>query len=306
MDKQNSESEVEILKKRIEQLENLQKLKDSLRTMNVPTCQLCMEPVECPVTFNNVQKVNGEIKYGKCAASQANPTCLMCAREYVLRMRKQGKQHFNCLYRCCTVKDNKFETYGEIGRKPDDVPEPTLYRQMRDNGVTVCRRCHTDCITVYDLAMHIKNTCPERMVTCKICKKDMKQRDLDEHAKSCYFMCLYCGIEIPILDKKKIPKHQCMKKPLFKCKFCNYSFNTETIMNFATQGFTHNCSRVYKTECVPCNSGVSRMMTSTTNAQGVPLTVDDEAKLFTQTPIIIHQNQNTTSTIEDFPDSVIL
>ena len=97
-----------------------------------------------------------------------------------------------------------------------------------------------------------------------------------------------------------------MKKPLFKCKFCNYSFNTETIMNFATQGFTHNCSRVYKTECVPCNSGVSRMMTSTTNAQGVPLTVDDEAKLFTQTPIIIHQNQNTTSTIEDFPDSVIL
>lgn len=189
----NSENRI----RELEELLKIEKQKNNLTISNrVPICQICFEPVECPVTFNN----NND---GKCKSSQCNPSCLLCVRKYVDQKVKNGSTTFTCLSRCCTLEfgNPPCMVYGEIGRSLDDVPEPTMYRMIGSEGVTQCRRCNTDCVTVYNLAKHIRNECSFRKVKCKCCKKIMLDKSLKEHEKNCYFKCNLCGIRLPYLTK---------------------------------------------------------------------------------------------------------
>uniref|UniRef100_A0A6C0BU08 TRAF-type domain-containing protein n=1 Tax=viral metagenome TaxID=1070528 RepID=A0A6C0BU08_9ZZZZ len=223
----------------------------------IPTCQICFEPVECPVTFNTCDGF-------KCHASQSNPSCLLCVRSLLDNMKKQSKNEFTCLWKCCTLKNKGYLTYGEIGRKADDVAEPTMYRMMGSEGITQCRRCNIDCVTVYNLAMHIKKECQRRRVSCNICKKMMEAKELPEHEKTCFYKCKYCHEKLPSVSKDETIHHYCKKKPIFTCKYCLYTFCIETLIEYYNNGTYHKCSKLYKNESVP----------STTSNQ-VPLTITD-------------------------------
>lgn len=210
----------------------------------IPQCQLCLQPVECPVTFNNS---NAQ----KCPASQSNPSCLICIRTWLDNMRRQGKETFPCFWKCCTMTNKGYITYGELGRKPDDVPEPSMYRMMGSEGTTQCRRCNTDCVTVYNLAMHIKNTCTLRKISCKICKKMMDAKDQEAHQKTCYYKCQYCGYKLLPVSKSETIQHFCKKKPIFTCKYCPTTFCIETLVNNYNNNLYHKCCKLYKNESVP-------------------------------------------------------
>ncbi len=222
----------------------------------IPQCQLCLQSVECPVTFNNS---NG----GKCPASQSNPSCLLCVRIWLDNMRKQGKETFPCFWKCCSMTNKGYITYGELGRKADDVAEPTMYRMMGSEGTTQCRRCNTDCVTVYNLAMHIKKTCPLRKISCNICKKMMDAKDLPAHQKNCYYKCQYCHDELPSVSKSETIQHFCKKKPIFTCKYCSMTFCIETLAHNYNNGLYHKCCKLYKNESLPATS--NRITTSATD-----------------------------------------
>jgi hypothetical protein len=219
----------------------------------IPQCQLCFEPVECPVTFNNV---NG----AKCPASQSNPSCLLCVRTWLDNMRNQGKETFPCFWNCCTMTNKGYITYGELGRKANDVAEPTLYRMMGSEGTTQCRRCNTDCVTLYNLAMHIKNTCTFRKISCNICKKIMHAKDMENHQETCYYKCQYCNDKLPFVSKSETIQHFCKKKPIFTCKYCSMTFCIETLVDNYNDGSYHKCCKLYKNESVPSTG--SRMSTT--------------------------------------------
>ena len=239
------------------QIRNLQ-LRLQLKQKNIPTCQLCLNEVECPVTLNgfiNELQTGREI-IKKCPNSQVNPICLICARAWMENNKKTNKITWQCLSRCCIIKDRGYETYGEIGRKIDDVPEPTLYRQLGDNGITQCRRCNVDCVTVYNLAVHIKTSCRLRKVCCQICKSVMTADELEKHKINCYYECKYCKIQIPKVNKDEILEHLCDYKPIFKCKFCDYSFSTNEIIKQGTNFKIHKCARLYKNETKVKNNQV--------------------------------------------------
>jgi hypothetical protein len=210
----------------------------------IPQCQLCFEPVESPVTFNNI---NGS----KCPASQSNPCCLLCVRNWLDNMKRQRKETFYCLWRCCTMSNKGYITYGELGRTATDVAEPTMYRMMGSEGVTVCRRCHTDCVTVYNLSTHIKTSCALRKISCTICKKIMEAKDLPKHRETCYYKCQYCGDNLPSVSKSETIQHYCKKKPIFNCKFCNMTFCIETLVTNYNNRQYHKCCKLYKNESVP-------------------------------------------------------
>ena len=234
--------------KRIRELEELLRIEKEKNNQTiskrVPVCQICFEPVECPVTFNNN-------KNQKCKSSQCNPSCLLCVRKYIDNKIKNGETTFNCLSRCCTLEvgNPPCMVYGEIGRSLDDVPEPTLYRMMGGEGETQCRRCNTDCVTGYNLAKHIKNECSFRKVKCKCCKKIMLEKDLKKHEENCYFKCKWCDIRLPYLEKNQIhTQHYCTKKPIFLVNGLSYSL--EEISNMYKNGRMHRDCMVSKYDSI--------------------------------------------------------
>ena len=165
-------------------------------------CNICHEIAQCPVTLNGfpIDGVHDISRPKKCKFSQSNPLCLLCVRDYMSFQKKQKKNGFKCFSNCCWITIRGWETYGEIGREPQDVAEPTLWRFMGKNGVTICRKCNVECNNVYDLGMHLKNKCIERNVNCPICFKSMSYKNLEEHLKNCKIYCVNCEEELEVIN----------------------------------------------------------------------------------------------------------
>jgi len=263
----NSEQRI----RELEELLRIEKEKNNQTISNrIPICQICFDPVECPVTFNNN-------KNQKCKSSQCNPSCLLCVRKYVDNKIKNGETTFTCLSRCCTIEvgNPPCMVYGEIGRLLDDVPEPTMYRMMGSEGVTQCRRCNTDCVTVYNLAKHIKNECSFRKVKCKCCKKIMLAKDLKAHEENCYFKCKWCDIRLPYLEKNQIvTQHYCKKKPIFVVSGFCYSF--EEINNMYNNGKIHKDCMVSKFDSIHVNTTKHKEPESSTRLSAFINTEENE------------------------------
>ncbi len=169
-------------------------------------CSICHEIPQCPVTLNGYPK-EGTMdinKPKKCKYSQSNPLCLLCVRDYMTFQKKNNNSGFKCFSNCCWITLRGWETYGELGREPDDVAEPTLWRFMDSNGETICRKCKKECNTVYDLGLHIKNECPERMVMCNICNTLVIYKNYKEHYNTCKIYCSECNEELITGDSKDI------------------------------------------------------------------------------------------------------
>ena len=283
--------DIESLKAKLREYELKEQKRKIMIDNTIPTCQICYEQVECPVTFNAWDFDNH--KQYKCSASQCNPVCLLCARTYIDNMKKSGRNTFKCLYNCCEMVNKGYMTYGELGRNPEDVPEPTLYRSMKDNGVTVCRRCNTDCVTVYNLATHIKSTCPKRKLPCYVCKKLFEACDLPRHHETCYFKCQYCGEKLPHVGKNENLQHICKKKPIFNCKFCSKTFDTETIFQMASEGKMHICCKLYKNESVPSTGSRIISQNNCTNVQGLAMSHEELESSFTDFPggVVLNNRQ---------------
>lgn len=185
--------------------------------IDIPECIVCCKPVTLPTTLNNKDFYTGT--YTKCSFSQRNPCCFFCVRKMM-----NGKKHFKCLANCCTIMTtNGWKVYGEIGRSPDDVAEPSMWSAMGSNGVTVCHRCNHDCGTVYELGIHVHNKCPQRKIKCKRCKKLIIANTMHKHNITCFTLCKFCNEKIydVTTDVGHTMGHFCKKKPLSNCNFCS-------------------------------------------------------------------------------------
>ena len=289
MDDSSNKLTYEELEKKNKQLEGLLVFQEEKRRCTIgariPTCQLCFDPVECPVTLNNNNS-------GKCPASQSNPSCLLCVRTWLDNMRTQNKNTFPCLWKCCDMSNKGYITYGELGRKPDDVAEPTLYRMMGSEGVTQCTRCHTDCVTVYNLAQHIKTSCPLRKIKCSTCKKMMLAEEMQKHEETCYYKCQYCGDKLPSVLKTETIQHLCKKKPIYSCKYCDVTFCIETLLDNYNNGNLHNCCKLYKNESIPSSMSqpAPHITDYQSNNRGSVLTQDNVSSRFGSTVYIDTRN----------------
>jgi hypothetical protein len=171
-------------------------------------CSICHEIPQCPVTLNghSMPGNNDMNKPKKCKYSQSNPTCLLCIRDYMTFQKKNKNTGFKCFSNCCWITLRGWETYGEIGRDAADVAEPTLWRFMDSNGDVKCRKCKKECETVYDLGLHIKNECPERMIMCSICNNLVVFKNYQEHSNNCKIYCCECNEELIITTDNNINK----------------------------------------------------------------------------------------------------
>ena len=228
-------------------------------------CPLCHEIPQCPVTLNGFpNNGNGcEGKMRKCTFSQSNPACLLCVRDYMYHHTEKKELWFACFSKCCYIHINGYQTYGDIGRSPEDVAEPTLWRWMDTEGVVECRRCEKNCNTVYELGIHIKNSCPCRKVMCEICNTLVDFKDFEEHKKQCSIFCVDCDQELiaktctilPLNDTRfnwikihdhKVLKdgkyvvltqknplivleHLCINKPISMCTICSKEITMSNI-----------------------------------------------------------------------------
>ena len=194
---------------------------------NVRTCPICCQQPEVPVWWNGDR--NG--KFESCSASQANPGCLRCMRDYIYHAVKNNQTKIKCFAGCHEINLNgpkKWQLYGERGRGPNDHPCEALARGLDDvgEGITKCRKCNQECHTVYNLGMHIKNMCSHRLTKCKRCKKEMKMYELEKHREICYHVCSWCdekdNIDANPIELKKdgTTDHFCPHKTLAKCRFC--------------------------------------------------------------------------------------
>ena len=84
--------DIESLKAKLREYELKEQKRKLMIDNTIPTCQICYEQVECPVTFNG-WNFNDHTQY-KCSASQCNPVCLLCARTYIDNMKRSGKNTF--------------------------------------------------------------------------------------------------------------------------------------------------------------------------------------------------------------------
>lgn len=246
-------------------------------------CPICHEIPSCPVTLNGSIKIEEGIvepRLRKCKFSQSNPSCLLCVRDYINYQTNHKKKGFNCFSNCCWIPIRGWETYGEIGREPEDVAEPTLWRALGKNGVVDCRKCNQKCESVYDLALHIKNSCPYRKVMCYICNTLIAGKDFKEHQKVCKIYCCDCNTELVVktpsmlgqnplggfkwikihkhsvlIDGEFVTKsqrkpivveqHYCEKKELIKCPYCKRAITIENIKSHII------CSKSVSDHCYP-------------------------------------------------------
>jgi len=230
----NSNQELEKHIRRVAELEKQLAKLQTENTLEIPSCIICKDVVELPVTLNVMKH---GIHISKCPSSQGNQSCLMCIRQCMtVHSRQNGnwckKQFtFSCPTGCCRIEANGWKTYGEIGRIADDVAEPTLWRNLGKNGITTCRRCNKEQGSVYELGKHVKLHCEKRKVWCNICEKIHQMEDDEEHKKKCFAFCKWCGVEEHIdTDRKRnvLTKHICSNKPIALCLFCNENYSQKT------------------------------------------------------------------------------
>jgi hypothetical protein len=195
---------------------------------NVRTCPICCQPPEVPVCLNGKPRICDLTE--PCSASQANPGCLRCVRNYIQYAVDDDKKEIKCFAGCHIInldRPKKWQIYGEMGRNGNDHPCNSLARALDDvgEGVTKCRKCDEECGSVYNLGMHIKNKCSHRQTKCELCKKKMKMYELEKHREECYRVCSWCdehnGVETkPIVLKNGTTDHYCPYKTLAKCRSC--------------------------------------------------------------------------------------
>lgn len=195
---------------------------------NVRTCPICYLPPEVPVCLNGKPRICDLTE--PCLASQANPGCLRCVRNYIQYAVDDDKKEIKCFAGCHIInldRPKKWQIYGEMGRNGNDHPCNSLARALDDvgEGVTKCRKCDEECGSVYNLGMHIKNKCSHRQTKCELCKKKMKMYELEKHREECYRVCSWCdehnGVETkPIVLKNGTTDHYCPYKTLAKCRSC--------------------------------------------------------------------------------------
>ena len=225
-------------------------------------CSICQEIPQCPVTLNGYpnDKLTSRDRPKKCKYSQSNPLCLLCVREYMTFQKNKNTSGFKCFSNCCWIELRGWETYGEIGREPEDVAEPTLWRFMDSNGITICRKCEKECKTVYDLGLHIKNECLERKILCSICNNIIIAKDYETHKNNCKIYCSECNEELIVTNtidsssdenglkwiklhrhavnkfvvktQRKpfiVKEHYCKEKNIATCRGCNNFININNI-----------------------------------------------------------------------------
>ena len=222
---------------------------------NVRTCPICCQPPEVPVWWNGTR--NGILE--PCSASQANPGCLRCVRDYIQHAVDNNQEHIKCFAGCHYInikRPKKWQLYGEMGRNANAHPCEALARALDDvgEGVTKCRKCGEECDSVWKLGMHIKGKCSHRLTTCDLCKKEMKIFELEEHRKTCYHVCNWCDenddVEAGPIELKKdgTTDHYCPHKTLAKCRVCQKPI---TMNNIETH---KNCSLAKKGDVGVCKS----------------------------------------------------
>jgi hypothetical protein len=224
------ESKVIELEKRLEQSLNLKKESNN---SNIPNCPICYSPVELPITINATNDK-------KCPFSQKNPICFLCVRKLM-----NGKNHITCLAGkgCCgKIVVRGWRTYGEIGRNSHDVAEPSMWKALGNNGVTICKRCNTDCGDVYELGQHVHSQCPQRKIKCKRCNKLVIANNIHSHNNNCFTRCKLCFEKIcdQTTNVSVINKHYCKKLKIGTCNVCN---NIITIENINTH---RDCTKIDK------------------------------------------------------------
>ena len=226
----------------IKELNEKIKMLESKINLDIPKCLICHELVECPVTINGyfptpVIGINSK-NFSKCKSTISNPLCYRCLKKY---LSSSGNTIYTkCLHNCCRVNKNSLYSYGEIGRSFHDLPEPTMWKALGNKGVTKCKDCKLECFTVYDLGKHIINDCPNRLVKCYSCKKDINLLKLKEHNVNCNIKCRFCKEILEPDDNKRFKDHFCKQKPLFKCLICNQAISRENLNDN-----THiNCSKI--------------------------------------------------------------
>ena len=235
--------DIELIKKLKEQIQELEnKNKDleckldenssniNTKTKTTPktTCHICLTEPELPVWLNGYNIKNG--KFETCSASQSSPSCLRCIRTEIDHVISSNKEKMKCWAGCHELRLNqpqKWRYYGEIGRTPECVPCPGLYKMMDNNkiGNTICRLCKEDCESVFELAKHIKYTCSYLRIKCKKCNLLVRKCDLNDHNKNCFNICVLClrtekkVVKVNV-NKNNTTDHYCPHLPLAKCRVC--------------------------------------------------------------------------------------
>lgn len=217
---------------------NVACMKIEKKKKNGRTCPICYLPPEVPVCWNGKRRSCDLSE--PCSASQANPGCLRCVRNYIQHAVDHGKTEIKCFAGCHIIsldRPKKWQLYGEMGRNGNDHPCSSLARALDDvgEGVTKCRVCNQECHTVYNLGMHIKNMCSHRLTKCKRCKKEMKMYELEKHRELCFHVCSWCDEQDNVdsnpieLKKDGTTDHYCPHKTLAKCRFCQKNITMNNI-----------------------------------------------------------------------------
>lgn len=227
----------ELIKNLTLQVEDFEKKKEKEEKRNNETkCPYCQDEVECPVNWNGSSRVEKDVDglpvYGICIPSQKNPHCLRCARATMTFHKNNKQPSFRCWAKCCDISPFNMNSYGTLPRKLNDVPCPLVYDCMDSHGIgkTDCRLCGKECGGVRNLALHIKNKCPERKVKCSVCKQLIIAKNMEKHNEKCYRYCQLCGPDVKIIrNEEGIYHHICPNKILSTCNFCQKGI---TISNF--------------------------------------------------------------------------
>ena len=220
-------AEIERLRRRLAEVETPieEKMEESGQL-----CMICHDTVELPSTIN--------AKSGKkCEASQNNPYCLFCIRQYMTDFKRRcgysernyNRTSFKCPTRCCELDISwGCFLYGESGRKRSQVAEPSMWKQLGKNGVTKCRRCDEELPDVYSLGLHVKNECKKRKIWCFLCKKTIECEEMQNHRMKCYTFCRWCDEKVTVDKYKNFgEKHKCKKVTVGKCFVCKVEYNEQ-------------------------------------------------------------------------------
>jgi len=173
---------------------------------------------------------------------------------------KENKIGFYCFSKCCYIPIRGWETYGEIGRAPEDVAEPTLWKFMGENGVVECRRCEENCKTVYDLGLHIKNSCPYRKVMCETCNTLIVFKDYEEHKRQCKAYCFYCKEQLLVKTRTTLPVNETSFKWIKVHKLCIHEKDNVGIIKTDKKPLIvldHFCSKKVLSECTICHKAIT-------------------------------------------------